>query len=64
MPRHYLGAIGAVGYRAAARQQIEQGPEVAIVVRPERISTASFARETPLVGRVWLTLKRILPAWL
>ena len=60
-PRHYLGAVGGIGYRMAARQQIEQGPEVALVVRPERITGSDFTSETPFVGRLWLLLKRILP---
>jgi PPOX class probable F420-dependent enzyme len=64
MPRHYLGMVGAMGYRAAAREAIEQGEEVAIVMRPERIVTSDFSAETPLVGRVWLVVKRVLPPWL
>jgi PPOX class probable F420-dependent enzyme len=64
MPRHYLGFAGAIGYRAAAREAIEQGPEIAIVVRPERIVTSDFSAETPFVGRVWLFVKRVLPPWL
>jgi PPOX class probable F420-dependent enzyme len=64
MPLHYLGVVGAMGYRAAAREAIEQGEEVAIVVRPERITTSDFSAETPLIGRVWLLVKRVLPPWL
>jgi PPOX class probable F420-dependent enzyme len=64
LPRHYLGAIGAIGYRHAARKQIEQGPEITLIVRPERITTSDFSSETPWFGRLWLLLKRALPAWL
>ncbi len=64
MPRHYLGALGAMGYRAAARARVEQGPEVTLRVRPERYTTSDFSAETPAIGRVWLRLKRFLPAWL
>jgi PPOX class probable F420-dependent enzyme len=64
MPRHYLGMVGAMGYRAAAREAIEQGDEVAIVVRPERITTSDFTADTPFAGRVWLLVKRVLPPWL
>jgi PPOX class probable F420-dependent enzyme len=63
LPRHYLGAIGAVGYRSAA-EQIERGPEVTLVVRPERITTTDFTPDTPVYGRAWLALKRVLPPWL
>ena len=64
MPRHYLGAIGAMGYRAAARSQIEAGPEVTLRVRPERYTTFDFTPDTPWYGRIWLALKRVLPPWL
>jgi PPOX class probable F420-dependent enzyme len=63
MPRHYLGAIGAIGYRSA-RANIEQGPELTIVVRPTRYTSTDFSADTPLAGRVWLQLKRVLPPWL
>jgi len=64
MHRHYLGLVGAIGYRAATRGQIEQGPEVTLIVRPEHMTSSDFAAETPMVGRVWLLLKRVLPPWL
>lgn len=41
IPRHYLGAVGAIGYRQDVRAQIEQGPEIALIVRPQ-----SFTRQT------------------
>ena len=64
IPRHYLGFVGAIGYRSVARAQIEQGPEVALVVRPERMTSSDFAAETPIAGRIWLLFKRMLPPWL
>ncbi len=64
IPRHYLGLVGALGYRASSRGSIERGAEVAIVVRPERIVSFDFAPDTPLVGRLWLRLRRALPPWL
>jgi PPOX class probable F420-dependent enzyme len=64
MPQRYLGFVGAIGYRAAASAAIEQGPEVTLVVRPERFASYDFGMDTPLAGRVWLTIKRILPPWL
>ncbi len=43
---------------------MEQSAEVTLVVRPERVFTQDFAAETPLVGRLWLLAKRLLPPWL
>jgi PPOX class probable F420-dependent enzyme len=64
MPRRYLGYVGGIGYRAAAREQIEAGPEVTLVVRPERTASFDFSSDTPAVGRIWLLLKRVLPPWI
>jgi len=64
MPQRYLGFVGAIGYRAAASAAIEQGPEVTLVVRPERFTSYDFGAETPLAGRLWLQFKRVLPPWL
>ena len=64
LPRRYLGFVGAIGYQQTASRNIEQGPEVALVARPERISTFDFTPETPLAGRVWLFVRRLLPPWL
>jgi len=64
IPRHYLGLIGSIGYERTAQHEIEQGPEVALVVRPDRYVTFDFGAEMPLVGRLWLQLKRVLPPWL
>ncbi|MEX0786388.1 MAG: PPOX class F420-dependent oxidoreductase [Dehalococcoidia bacterium] len=63
-PRHYLGFVGAIGYQMAASSAIEQGPPVAIVVTPERITTWDYTPETPWFGRLWLVFKRVLPPWL
>ena len=63
LPRRYLGFVGAIGYKQAA-EEIQQGPEITLVVKPERITTIDFTPETPLVGRFWLIAKRFLPPWL
>ena len=64
VPRHYLGFVGAMGYQQTARTAVEAGPEVALVVRPERYVSFDFAAETPWYGRLWLVAKRVLPPWL
>ena len=64
MPRHYLGLIGGIGYERTAQHLIESGPEISLVVRPDRYVTFDFGAETPLVGRLWLFAKRFLPPWL
>jgi PPOX class probable F420-dependent enzyme len=64
MPRHYLGFVGGMGYQQTARTAVEQGPEVTLVVRPERFVTTDFTAETPVYGRAWLLLRRLLPPWL
>jgi PPOX class probable F420-dependent enzyme len=63
IPRHYLGFVGAIGYERTAQHQIEQGPEVALVVRPDRYVTFDFGAEMPLVGKLCLFAKRLLPPW-
>jgi len=63
IPRHYLGFVGAIGYQRTARQSVEQGPEITLAVRPDRWSSFDFAAETPLVGRLWLLARRVLPPW-
>ena len=64
IPRHYLGAVGAIGYQRTARAAIEAGPEVTLAVTPERWTTFDFSADTPLVGRLWLLVRRVLPPWL
>jgi PPOX class probable F420-dependent enzyme len=64
LPRHYLGAIGGMGYQRAAREAVEQGEEITLVVRPERWSSFDFTDDTPIYGRLWLLAKRLLPPWL
>jgi PPOX class probable F420-dependent enzyme len=61
MAKHYLGAVGAQGYLRAAREAIERGAEVTLVIKPERTLTQDFSLETPWFGKLWLTLKRVLP---
>lgn len=59
--RHYLGAVGGAVYLRAARETIEQSEEVTLVVTPGRVLTQDFSPETPLVGKLWLLAKRVLP---
>jgi hypothetical protein len=63
IPRHYLGFVGAIGYERMAREEIERGPEVSLVVRPERFVTFDFSAGRPLVGKLWLLVRRVLPPW-
>jgi len=62
--RRYLGAVGGAFYLRTAREAVEQSGEVTLAVRPERVVTQDFSQETPLVGRLWLLAKRLLPPWL
>lgn len=62
--RHYLGAVGGAFYLRTVQENVEQSAEVTLVVRPERVFTQDFSAETPLVGRLWLLAKRLLPSWL
>jgi PPOX class probable F420-dependent enzyme len=62
MAKHYLGAVGAAGYRRAAADAIEGGRgEVTLVITPEKVLTQDFSAETPWFGKAWLVLKRVLP---
>ncbi len=62
--RRYLGAVGGAAYLRMAGEAVEQSAEVTLVLRPERVVTQDFSAETPLVGRLWLLAKRLLPPWL
>ncbi len=62
--RRYLGAVGGAAYLRMAGEAVEQSAEVTLVLRPERVVTQDFAAEMPLVGRLWLLAKRLLPPWL
>jgi PPOX class probable F420-dependent enzyme len=65
MPRRYLGFIGNIGYQRAGAEAVQRGrEEVTLVVTPTRYATQDFTPETPLVGRLWLLVKRVLPPWL
>lgn len=65
MSRHYLGAIAGFFYlRLRTRAQIEDDPDVVIVIDARRRYGWDYTPQTPLVGRVWLALKRLLPPWL
>src|SRR5437879_6593987 len=61
MAKHYLGAVGAAGYRRSAREAIEGGEEITLVITPERVLSQDFSQETPWFGKAWLLLKRVLP---
>ena len=61
MAKHYLGAVGAQGYLRAAREEIERGEEVTLIITPERVLTQDYSPETPWYGKLWLALKRVLP---
>jgi hypothetical protein len=56
--------VGGAFYLRTAREAVEQSGEVTLAVRPERVVTQDFSQETPLVGRLWLLAKRLLPPWL
>jgi len=62
--RHYLGFIGALGYERMAREEVERGDEVTLIVRPERWSSFDFSAGRPRIGRLWLSVRRFLPPWL
>lgn len=47
-----------------ASGQVQRGQEVTIIITPSRVLTQDFSLETPLIGRVWLRIKRVLPPWL
>jgi PPOX class probable F420-dependent enzyme len=65
LPRRYLGAIGAIGYRVTAEAAVQGGrPDVVLVVRPERIVSFDYGSETPWFGKLWLLVKRVLPPWI
>ncbi len=65
MSRNYLGAIAGFFYlRLRTRPEIEDDPDTIVVIEPERKYGWDYRPQTPLVGRVWLTLKRVLPPWL
>jgi len=62
--RLYLGGVAGAAYLRTARQAVEQGEEVTLVITPERFLTQDFSPETPWFGKMWLMLKRVLPPWL
>jgi PPOX class probable F420-dependent enzyme len=65
MARHYIGAIAATFYlRLRTLREIEDDPDTILVIAPERKRGWDYTPQTPLVGRVWLALKRVLPPWL
>ncbi len=65
MSRHYLGAIAGFFYlRLRHRAEIEDDPDAIMVIEPQGKFGWDYRPQTPLVGRVWLAFKRILPPWL
>ena len=65
MSRHYLGAIAGFFYlRLRNRAEIEDDPDAILVIEPQGKYGWDYRPQTPLVGRLWLALKRILPPWL
>ena len=63
--RHYLGAIAGYFYlHLRSRQEIEEGADTVVVLKPERVFGWDYRPKTPLSGRLWLALKRFLPPWL
>lgn len=59
--KRYLGGVAGAAYERTAREAVEQGAEVTVVVTPERVVTQDYGPEIPLSGRLWLLAKRILP---
>ncbi len=65
MSRHYLGALAGFFYlRLRNRAEIEDDPDAILVIEPQVKFGWDYRPQTPLVGRLWLALKRILPPWL
>lgn len=65
MSRHYLGAIAGFFYlQLRTRNEIEEDPDTMLMLEPQRKYGWDYRPQTPLVGRLWLALKRILPPWL
>ena len=65
MSRHYLGAIAGFFYlQLRTRNEIEEGSDAIVLIEPQRKYGWDYRPQTPLVGRLWLALKRILPPWL
>ena len=48
-------------YLRTARAAIEESAEATLVLKPQRIVSQDFSQEIPLLGRLWLWAKRILP---
>ncbi len=65
MSRNYLGAIAGFFYlRLRTRAEIEEDPDAIVVIKAQRNYGWDYRPQTPLVGRLWLALKRVLPPWL
>ncbi|MEX0682450.1 MAG: PPOX class F420-dependent oxidoreductase [Dehalococcoidia bacterium] len=64
MARHYLGAIAGAAYMQVAADEVQRGVEITLAVKPVRVLTQDYSAETPVYGRAWLVIKRLLPPWL
>ncbi len=65
MSRNYLGAVAGFFYlRLRTRHQIEDDPDTIVVIEPNGKHGWDYRPQTPLLGRVWLALKSVLPPWL
>ena len=65
MSRNYLGAIAGFFYlRLRTRNQIEDDPDTILAIEPHGKHGWDYRPQTPLAGRLWLALKRVLPPWL
>ncbi len=62
--RHFLGGMAGAAYLKVVAENVQQSEEITISVTPERVLTQDFSADTPLYGRAWLTLRRVLPPWL
>jgi PPOX class probable F420-dependent enzyme len=65
MSRNYLGATAGFFYlRLRTKNQIEDDPDTILVIEPKGKHGWDYRPQTPLVGRIWLALKHVLPPWL
>ena len=62
--RRYLGGVAGAAYVKGTAENIQRSEEITVSVTPERVLTQDFSADTPLYGRAWLALKRVLPPWL
>ena len=64
MSRNYLGTIAGFFYlRLRTLNEIEDDPDMMLVIDAQRKHGWDYRPRTPLVGRIWLAFKRVLPPW-